>query len=548
MKRQTATLLLSMSLLVSMTGCTEKETTQSTADTNETEASSSETEETETTTTSESTEASSEESSSEETSTSETIPFTPVEVELSSDLQFLEFSYDPAVRAYGLINRQLDGNNGFVDIEYYCDQYHLVTEGYEPLRVKIDEICASKLQASEDFFNRNLPDLSDREYFTSFDTRMYFTRADEQICSLKVETEGSDYLVDYYTFDSATAAPITLDQIITDRSLFADTLTTYSAFAEDSKEEMESVAELIRKGDDVPFVLYQNGILFSNEDFEFFISAMELGQCINLDYFTSSTEYYSLYSDFNKSIKWDIDKDGVLDNISLITQCAEEESFAEKLTLVWNDQSFDFADESGYSFGYIDYFYLTQTDNGFYLYVNCCEYDDLYETTEIYHFENQSFVHVGYTGHLDTIPYNPDELMIIQWGDIFGTGLGLQNCSVIGNNGIPTIKSDLIRKRNIRNCACTAVDFTLPACNKDGELTGKDITIPADTCVRMEGIDAKNNIAIMATLKADGTDDQYFQIGVALQEEYNLYVFFYQDTEYDYAGQRELFMGLAYGG
>ena len=537
MKKQTLSLLLCFTLLLSMSACASKETT------GKKEFSIEPKQTTETTMTTTTTASETEETSSSTSETSAVPQDGENEVTISSDLQMLEFSNDPASRATGW---WIDGNydRSFINVDYFCDQYHLLTDGYEPLRAKIDDISAVNLSICELFFEDSLSQAQSIDWLERFEIRMRFARADERVCSYKVETSGDDSSLFYYTLDALTAEPISLDQVITDRLGFANALYTYLAPTFEDTSTLSLVVKSLEAGEEMPFLLYPNCIVLCFDNVELAVSAYSFASYIDMSYFTSTTPYYSLYSDSNRTIQWDIDADGRLDNISIHIE-EDELTYSTKTLIVLNDQTFIFTSE--YAYQNIDHFYLTQTDNGFYLYT-VTGYEDGYYDTEIYHFENNAFVYVEEVPMIESFPYNPEDCITSPWGDLMGTGTYLKNSTLIGTNGIPTIQSNYIFKRNIKNCACTAKDLTVKACDKEGQSAGQDMTVPEGTLVRLVKIDASKNVAIMATIDQDGHDQDFFQIGVVDNEEYDLYDFFYQDQKYDYASQQDLFAGIAYGG
>lgn len=458
-----------------------------------------------------------------------------IEVQIDSNLQTLNFTNDPVVRITGKLEEENQWEDRAVEEDgTYADRPTLTTEGYDKIGEIINSISSKKHVS----------------YSYPLCKSIEFTRADEQICSFAtLEQDEYSYTSEYYTFDTISSEPLDLDKVITDRSLFADALQS-------QYPECADIASEIRDNVDISFLLYQNCIAFRYDDYEEVrVSTMNLGYCVDLSYFTSTPEFYTLISDSHGYILWDVDGDGFLDSVRGYT--SEDPLYYCRTILEYNEQVFkegnayDDADD----LGYVKDIYLVKTDDGFYLYVNGI-FADMLNYTTTFHFENNGFEKSGGGGSFLTFPCNPDNCYITHFSDTLGTGIIIENCSLIGNHGEPECVSPFQRKVSLRNVFFNKFDLEAKTCDRYGKEDGRSITIPTESAIRLVCIDSENKKAIMAILNTDGTDQVYFQMDVVLCEDYAYDCdIVYQEKTYRIWGdseddlrQKDMFYGVKYGG
>ena len=135
-------------------------------------------------------------------------------------------------------------------------------------------------------------------------------------------------------------------------------------------------------------------------------------------------------------------------------------------------------------------------------------------------------------------PYNPNNLGVDIRGDLLGTGIFEKECYLSSDNGLPLEYTGFYEKEGI---GATKRKMTLGLFDEDGKPTGKSITIPANTCVKLIGIDIEKELAYFVTLNKDESKNQEFQMVIRKDPDYEHY-----DVTFDGESSYELFYGCSY--
>lgn len=565
-------LLLSISMICALAGCTKKgeDETKKTKKTRETEATEIETEEsvTETEATSEDTEPS--ESESESSSEPETKPGTGLkDFKLSSDFAIrndqknLDYEIVSSNRAYALPTS--DGRVGKIEKESSMIRF-------SQAEIDAHEQLWNSLEAESDNLNIVLNEQYDKlrpqlvssikDGTYSLDTSLYGNiwvyRADTDIFSYVMCQEIFSPSIDNsslisHTYRASDGGEYFFNDIVTDRAGFAD---FFEKFFSNSKLDEYDIgyakdfAKVLRdENEKIEFVLSYDAIYIINTKLAnphfFKIPAMYAADYLDVSLFGSTPEYYALEADAYNSITWDIDGDGALDLISVDYDTDEYGLMINaKISINGEVKGTIPSEAMGDSDNYFYYcFYLMKTDSGFYAYLSTTFEGDS-ETTFIFHYENGQFVYVndldstfGYNYMYGIAPYyDPSRFSVTDTNDIMATSSMRTTCSVIGNNGLPVKTSDFASKTGI---AISKKEITATKIDENGSPAGT-ITIPANTAISLIGVDMEKDLGLFTTLEEDESKNTVFQMKVTLTDNYKIA---YGDEQIP---QDDLFLGIRY--
>ncbi len=482
---------------------------------------------------------------------------------LTHDLQMLAIQNYPIERAYGEMSSAM-GEDFFFRIDEQCDYYTLMTDGYPLLGNAVEQVFNEKQRYYDAMYEEKLSAFPDFLASLTPESQVYFdtyianssivVRADEKVLSFSCYELQYDFNdnyhtdLEYYTFDSKSGKLLTLSDVVTDMNKFADALENSKARIVESSntsynDSIDMAIEALRSGEDLPFLVFQNCIEImlpgSKSDYDTpytcMISAMECLDSLDMSYFTSTTLNYSLMQDDHGNIVWDFDEDGNVDTLSIQSHGIDE-NYLLQISLEYNGVPCPDVHQELYDMQCIDNAVICKTDNGFYLYLGLASEDPVYAMM-IFHFENGTFVQVGYTTEFNKYPYNPADCMIATRSDLLGTGYKSQRITLVGGNGMPIPVEDFYDKTGI---ACTKDDMTLESLDIDRNPTGESIFIPAHTPVRLIGIDVGQQFAVFTTLNPNEEENRLFKM-LVYEDEYGDF-----DVAYNLMGQQDLFDGLLF--
>lgn len=560
MKRCIAT-LLTLGMILSLAGCTKeseetkkkKKKKKATSDTEITE-----TEETDETDTSDTTELT-------DDTTVPVTPSAPAPISLSHDLTALQMDSDTLCRAYAAMTRDFSPNK-FFQVDYQCDITNVSTPGYEALTKQVATLyenvegnCNQKFDEWEYAFPDFMSSLTD-EYvnsvynITMISSQTEITRADEKVLSLAIaETyygfcEDRTFNYTFFTFDSKTGNPLRFDDIVTDRALFSEMLMAYTitpskySTTDEYNEALSKLSQDIKDGSEPSFFLYQNCIALAlpavtDNSTLCIVSALDLGSCVDLSYFTQTPTYYSLILDSNNHFTWDFDEDGAVDTIELMDN--GRDTYSLDLAITYNGSPMEIVGDykedlfDPYSF---EYACMSEINGSYYLYIEIFEEDPV-NPNLIFKMEDGKFVFIGTTSEFDKYPYDPQEVRINTRSDLLGTDHKTQYCSLIMNAGTPTPLYDFFYKFGV---ASTTKRMTLVALDEDYNVTDETLDIPAGTAVRLIGVAPDRQYAVFTTLDMNEKENRLFKM-LVYPDGYGDF-----DVAYDLMGQHELFEGMMF--
>lgn len=590
MKKSVA-MLLSLACVLSMVGCKDKSESSSTRTTRETketteessedtseetsEETSSETteetttettEETTTETTTETTEETSETSASEsetsetsettessETSETTNAPAAPATMTISHDLKVVDWDIDLHYAGYGELPK---GYYQVARIEESCKGMKVTGEGFDKLSASIDSFFAEVNKKYDEMYAELFNGFDEavknnNTYYSRYiSTDVSVTRADSQICSFilgEVNNTTDFFGINGYghNYDTATGAEIKFSDVVTDKALFASKLesaklTGSNYEVETTRKYIDAMVAELKKGNDLEFVLYPNAIsvmisIASGDSYsstqQVVLSVADLGDCVNLSYFGSTTKYYTLIADCENKFRWDFDGDGSIDTLAF-ENVSSDYYLNYKYTLNGEQISCDKPQLEGDDFQKA---YMIYTDDGWYLYVQY-GMEDPTPYISIFEFAKDELTFVEEKGAFARCPSNPEKCTIESRSDLMGTGHVDIPCAIIGNKGVPTQNGDFLTKDGM-GAAREEMVLGLWA---DGQPTGDSIVIPKGQVVRLIGIDTKNNLVKFAIVDKNIAEAPTFDM-VAVSSDYEKY-----DVKFDGKNAYQLFDGCTY--
>ena len=555
MKRAVAVLLTAATVLA-LAGCSKKEEERKPSKTKKT------TEETEESTeepdTSSETTDTSDTSDTSETSDTQGLHKNAVKVNLDHTLTKLDMSRDVTDHAYGELAKNLDYEHLLEAHEYLCF-YTILSDKYNTLNSTLDGIYTNHAARCDEMYGECVaafPDMQskatadtywnyDYNYFGSY---MSMYRADEQILSFSLNNRifAEDITSDsteFYNFKSATGDQIKFDDVVKDRSAFADAILANKPKVDSSSPDWAQkqdkaytvAAENIKNGEDITFLLYPNAIAIYDTtqfdgvgyDIHFAVSVLDLGSCVDLSYFGATTKYYSLASDLGFNTKWDFDDDSLLD--TLVVEDTSDDDFGVTIKVTLNGE--DLQAQQAPCLQDADSIYdvfVSYTDSGYYVYVECSMEDPVF-TTAVYHLDGNSFTYVGEMGEFQDFPYDPENVAVLERSDFLGTGTACTLATLTGANGIPKQTSDYVEKYGM---ASTVEKMVLGKFDANGQPTSESNTVPEGTVVRVKTIDTKHELVIFEALFADASKNFEFQM-VLRNNDYDYDVYFNGKTAYE---------------
>lgn len=571
MKRSIA-VLLTAAMILSLAGCSkkdEKETSRTRRTKNSTETEDTEAPETEETS-SESEQSTESESESESESSSDTSglgkPSGPVQVKLDHSLTLLDLSEDVTDRAYGELIKNLDYPH-MMSVHEYVSSYTVLSDNYDALNKKLSDISSIHKNACDKEYDnivKQFPEYqknaSDENYYmfssNYFGSYINLCRADSEITSFSVKdtlisTDLSSDSEAFYNFKSGTGEEIKFDDIVTDRSAFADaiiasipaTTANTNDWQKTQFEAVKAAAENIRNNEDVAFLLYANAIHISdtvmldgqNKDIDFNVSVLDLSNCVKLEYFGSTTKYYSIVQDVGNNIKWDFDEDGILDTLTV--NDVSDDDYGINLEISLNDKKITLPDLPELQDGDdISWVCVSYTNNGYFLYVECAMEDPV-NTTLVFHVTGDSVEYVGSMGEFDSFPVNPDSVVVNRRSDLLGTNHVSILSTLNDTNGIPKQTSDFMKKYGL---GAANDKMVLGKFTPDGKPTDQSVTVPAGTVVRILGINTKQELVTFEAVFPDESQNFQFQMILRSSDDD------YYDVYFNGKGAYDLFSGCFY--
>lgn len=535
MKKITA-ILLAAAMVLSLAACTSNsKSTKKTKKTKKTKRTTVETDETE-----DPTETPSESETPTETET-ETEPTTlPNVLTFDESLDYLGLSTPYEDWGFYAV---FDENQG----ETYT--YGLITDrltfpdaSYSALQQAVDEDIAARRDAEIEYFyeegdqflNDHAAGKTVSTTINKFKTPIF--RSDSQIFSFALtdarDLEAGEFLG--YNYLSQSGQRLTQDDVILDREGLAQYFSELFSSPDDDEDYsawvQKEVADIL--DGKLQFTMSYDAINVIREGYSFDydyvaykIPIIGNEQLFNLEYFGSTPNMYSIRSDINDTITWDVDGDGVLDEIAASSVYDDSQGpEAVTLTIRYNNYTFDSNAEGVdiISYGLHELLFM-KLDDGNYLYVRMTAPDSFIDTY-IFKIEDNKLTYVDmFYDFLRTDGLiDPNCFGVAAFMDTLGSGVFYNEASVVNNNGKPDYLYDYWN--SIEDAVTCKKDIKGTVIDMDTLDRLEETTIPAGTCVRAYVYNPMTQSLIVETLTDDLDADQWVEINFQKDEDWNITV------------------------
>ena len=510
--KKTIAVLLSMSMVLALAGCKDKEETTKKKKTKKTTE---EIEETEDTEEPGETEDSDIEDPTDTTSDPDDTKNTgnspddqnDASFTVTHDLDNYDIKLGRVYRCYGAVDETDPAHT--VDsavMEFYLLEPTLAPDKiYKPvqelIRGKYDQTCILFEGDLKTFMEeeKNHEELNS----TFIGTNVQSFRGDGKVLSFRINTEHSyssyDFKSEYFNLDGQTGEVIYFGDVVKDPQLLAD------YFKRTSHQDAEEVLEEI-KAPYPNFGITSNGIVICGH----FVPVIGNEGAFNLEYFNATPSYdYCIWGDDFSRVEWDIDDDGRVDKVDFSYIPDLTDGSLESVIVTWNGQEFEFGKSD----------IATLKDAGF-------DGEDASPRTRLFYTENGCFLYVDFTNNTQ------EHVMIFKLSDgkvTFCDSMLVNQVltdwagdDLTFGNSIPELggnmaMQDYLLDQNGRftkvseNTYCvsgalvTKVDITGQKLNGRGEYTG-ETTIATGTKVTISGYNAENGLICLMLLNEDGTE------------------------------------------
>ena len=560
-------IILGMSMVLALAGCSKKEETtkkkskKTKVTTEESETEDPETDPTDTEETDPTTSETSDTSDTTDITPSDTsTPAVPGASTIEHTLEDLGFYNLPTDRAYAVA--YTDGSiTTMTGVSEYFDDYYFDLTGYDALENALDGIYGGVAVDNDDAYDeareKFIEDMKDGQYHltVSRECRTLLFRADSAVTSFLLTTTTSDdepFAPATYNLRSENGETIGFNDVITDREAFCDFVDSYLVKAPEVNkllsDEISDILTNIRTGKDVDFTLGFDGIfLFIEQDLYFKVPVHMLADCVNMEFFNNTPEYYTLVSDATNVIEWDVDDDNVPDKLKLEVTYDEYDAF-ETMTLWFNNESAKVPDDVLSELpGGVDDFYYMHASTGDFVIVNF--YDEFGPGYYCFKIDGQQ---VSYScakdGHFGGFPYNPECFTFCVWTDVFGTS-DFYGDFYLDATGQALLDESFVYRSfyGVNSTAVTKVD--VEAVKVDISASGDQLedvetfTLPAGTVLQYVFLDPYESRIVFSTIEENEEDEILLKLPLDYED-------LPEETVIKIGGmaQTELFDGLRFAG
>ena len=371
------------------------------------------------------------------------------------------------------------------------------------VRGKYDEVC--------DYFWADLETFVENEKnhgvlnSAFMGTKVKSFRGDGKVISFRIDTEHSnanyDFTTEYYNFDSQSGELLKFSDIVKDPQLLAN------YFERTSHHDADEVLEELKSADP-KFGITCNGIVVCGH----FIPVIGNEDAFNLEYFNATPDYdYSIWSDCFSRIEWDIDDDGRIDKVDVNYVPDFSNGSIESVIVTWNGQEFEFGKSE----------IATLKDAGFeseetglnmklfYTYYGCYLYVDITNNTQehvlIFSLSD------GKVTFCDSMLVNQvltdwagDDLTFGNYISELGGILAVQDYELDSKGHLTKVSKNTYCESS---AFVTKVDITGQKLNGRGEYIG-ETTIAAGTKIAFSGYNAEDGLVCILLLKNDGSEGE----------------------------------------
>ncbi|MBP5415986.1 MAG: hypothetical protein J6Y58_00515 [Clostridiales bacterium] len=378
-------------------------------------------------------------SDSESESESETDPTEPENQDLiiTHDLSAVEINKTRSVMMFGAVDStkneeppyRLSSVEVGYDIPTASDSTTKIGSILDEYTHHVGEARTAAYQKKLDEFNELLGSGSELfdYWFSEF---CEVIRSDSQILSMKIKTYGYSTQEDidtktiYESYDAMSGQPITLDDIILDKSAFAVYVEEYfNSIGADQYDTIADIHDQINDGS-LSFGMTYDGIWISAIN-EIKLPVAGHDDIFNMTYFGSTPKNYTLNMGAKNELLWDFDGDGSLDNLSLTTEKTSNGYSIETLKINYMGKEYSFKASDFEEMDYMEELdgysgsHVMCLDGKYYLLVSMHQEEDSATYTFDINGAEPKFIEVFFSTPEDTL--DPEHFQLSLRTDIIGT-------------------------------------------------------------------------------------------------------------------------------
>lgn len=522
--------LLSMSMVLALSGCNRSEETKRTQRTKETK-------DTEISETTEDPYISMIEPStteSDETSDTSPAPELKESVNLHSQVE---------LKTYGLAELINDDNFTRVDgITYEFNRIRFTTDQFPELRKEVDSFY-DDLEAAltKRFEERKASGInSDTYYDDQCYANTYIYRDDSYIFSYIVKTpedlsSDNDGCISQ-AYWSETGEEISLSDIVTNDDILSEKITSLGQKYNIPDENLLRMKVGVQNGTG-DFALTYDGLYLFDDYWELKLPFDQIEKGVDSRFFGNAPEMYFLDFNLDGTLKWDMDGDGTAEDIILEPKFENpnDSILVTSVVIHVGDESFEVKEgiwgEFNPEYGS---FYLMKAPDAFYIYMLVGVDEGVEEVG--YKYENGTWTFTGNweNGEYDH-PYDPQRVKMSTYFGNLGTNYMFSYFDMTDGSGMPKHLGDLYYETSYY--LATNTDLVFTAYNKSGAPAG-DLKVAARTIIQVIAFDTDSNMLYVNVYS--GKTGEYGYASIEMQK----------DDTWKVGGVpvEEAFLGLRYAG
>ncbi|MBR5937495.1 MAG: hypothetical protein IKZ90_04400 [Clostridiales bacterium] len=536
--KKTVALLLCVAMLLGAAACKSEETTKKSKKKTKKTTDTKITETEEPTDEPSETEGSSETSDSEETSdtteaeteatTVRTYSEEKVPFEVFRDMDDLGLKYGCYYQVYGAVDQTLSSpdyvHEGLTSISFEFNML-TATKTNKKIAGVIEDIFKEEYTRGKSVYEIMLKDFIEKEDKGEALPYWYYEfvsqpcRADSSVVSFmtSVLSYEGEYLETPHNLRGEDGTTIEFSDIVKDRGALWEYIKNVLESSPDAMSDGRGLDEL---EDSVMnawanFVIMTNGILINGV----FVPAYACPEAFDTSYFESiAKNNYSVWSDNFGHLAWDIDADGILDEIDIELTHTDEGMNAKELKIYWNfseytfDQSnMDAFDEIGFeAHGYVDPKIMV-TENGTYLLMKVYREMDL--TMVLFELEPGNIRYCDYLAtDLVMADQSPDAMLFMRYHNALGNTALFQDYRIGSDGKFQKISTN---EYSVYPAIALKVELEVTKIDDNGNITGTT-KLPAGTRLTLSSYNEDSNTGCFEIISRDNNQGQ--RVLIALSE------------------------------
>ncbi len=426
-------------------------------------------------------------------------------------------------------------------INYELNRIRFTTDRYPELREKVDEFYNDlENRLTQRFEERKASGISSDTYYEDqcyADTYIY--RDDSYIFSFIVKTPEDISSFDdgctSHSYWSETGEEISILDIITNYDIFSARLTALGQEYSIPDENILRMKEGVKTGT-ADFALTYDGLVLFDEYYSLKLPLDQIEEGVDTRYFGAAPEVYFLDFNLDGTLKWDMDGDGTPEDIWLEPKFENpnDSILVTSVIIHVGDESFEVKDGIWGEF-YPQYgsFYLMKAPDTFYIFMSVGIDEGIEEAG--YRYDNGTWTYTGsFEDSTYDHPYDPQRVRMGSCIGNLGTNYMYSYFDMTDGSGIPKHLGDLFFASSYYLATNADLVFTT---YDDNGAPADEWKVSARTIIQVLSFDADSNLLYVYVYSR--RTDEYVYASIEMQQD-----------PWSVGGipVDEAFLGLHYGG